>query len=103
MIDVARWMSDRPSAVAAAVKREPTLVDDLALARQLLDRLEDALASEPAIVAALGTELQGLNLLAQLLSAAEKRATGFNVPSPRSLSQAATMFLRQPPEGGRRG
>jgi hypothetical protein len=102
LIDVARWMSDRPVAAIASAKREPTLVDSLALARQLVDRLEDALASEPTIVAALGTELQGLDLLAQLLLAAEKRAAGLGGSALGSPCQAAAMFLRQPGAGARR-
>lgn len=96
-IDVARWMSDRPGTVAAAVSHEPSLADDLALARQLVDRLEDALATEPAIVALLGTELQAIDLLGQLLRTSEKRAAGSTAPAIRSLWQAAATFLRQPP------
>lgn len=109
MIEVARWMSDRPVAAAAAavavavptvvVKHEPSLADDLALARQLLDRLEDALAADPGIVAALGTELQGIDLLGQLLRTSEKRAAGSIAPQIRSLWHAAATFLRRPPYG----
>lgn len=102
VIDVARWMSDRPGPAIASANREPNLVDILALARKLVKRLEDALASEPMIVAALGTELQGLDLLAQLLLAAEKRAAGSGGSALGSPCQAAAMFLRQPPGGARR-
>jgi hypothetical protein len=102
VIDVARWMSDRPGPAIASAKREPSLADSLALACKLVERLEDSLASEPTIVAALGTELQGLDLLAQLLLAAEKRAAGSGGSALGSSCQAAMMFLRQPPGGARR-
>lgn len=101
-IDVARWMPDRPGAAAPAKAREPTLAEDLALARRLVDRLEDAMSSEPAVVAALGTELQALDQLAQLLTSSEKRAAGSTVPTIRSLWQAIATFLRTPPAGGSR-
>ncbi|NJC05212.1 hypothetical protein GGQ97_001005 [Sphingomonas kaistensis] len=98
-IDVARWMSDRPQAAAASL-REPTLAEDLALARQLVGRVEDAVSAQPAVVALLGTELQALDLLAQLLASSEKRAAGSTVPTFRRLQQAAATFLRQPPLSG---
>jgi hypothetical protein len=99
VIDVARWISDRPGALPAALSREPSLADNLGLARQLVDRLEDALASRPDVVASLGTELLGLDLLAQLLKASEKRAAYSTAPSIRSLSQAIGTFLRDTPGG----
>jgi hypothetical protein len=101
-IDVARWMSDRPGTVAAAVSNEPSLAEDLVLARHLVERLEDALASEPGVVAALGTELQAIDLLLQLLKTAERRAAGSAPLAIRSLWQSAMTFLRQPPPGGGR-
>lgn len=93
-IDVAQWRSDRPSATAAAVAREPSLAEDIALARRLVARLENALGEEPAVVAALGTELQALDLLAQLLATSEKRAQGSTVPTIRNLLQAIAAFMR---------
>jgi hypothetical protein len=99
-IDVARWMLDRPGALsagaAATFSHEPSLADDLALARQLADRLEEVLSAEPTVVAALGTELQALDLLGQLLRTSEKRAAGSTAPAIRSLWQAAATFLRRP-------
>ncbi|UUR07648.1 PilZ domain-containing protein [Sphingomonas glaciei] len=102
IIDVARWMPDRPGAAAPAKAREPSLAEELALARRLVDRLEDALSSEPAVVAALGKELQALDLLGQLLASSEKRAAGSTVPAIRSLWQAIATFLRTPPASGGR-
>jgi hypothetical protein len=90
-IDVERWISDR--ARAAPVRAEPSLADDLALARRLLERLEDELAAEPIVVAAMGDELQALDIWAQLLRTAETRAGGSSPPASRGVRQAAATFL----------
>lgn len=99
IVDVASLRSDRPSAVAAQVMREPNLADDLALARRLVERLEHVLGGEPAVVAALGTELQAVDLLGQLLQTSEKRAHGSTAPAMRSLVQAVVTYLRTPLPG----
>lgn len=87
-IDVARWVSDRTAAAPA----EATLADDLALARRLVQRLEDGWSDQP-MVAELATEMQALDLLAQLLRAAEKRASGAAVPSAGGIRRAAQRLL----------
>lgn len=98
-IDVASLRSDRPSAAVTQFPQDSSLADDLALARRLIERLENALGEEPAVVAALGTELQALDLLGQLLRTSEKRAQGSTAPTIRSLLQAIATFLRTPARG----
>jgi hypothetical protein len=94
-IDVVRWMSDRPGAATPGVVVEPTLSEDLALVRKLVGRLEEQLAERPEVIAALGAELQSLDLVAQLLRLAERRAGGSSTPELRGLRQAAATQLRR--------
>lgn len=95
-IEVARWMSDRPVA-AAGTAIAPALAADLALARQLVARLEERLADHPQVIAALGAELQALDLITQLLKVAEQTASGAAAPEMRGIRQAALTLLRRPP------
>ena len=99
-IEVARWMPDRPGAALATRAEEPSLAEDLVLARQLVERLEGVLTDQELVVGMMGTELQALDLLVQLLRTSERRAGGSPAPTARSVRKAAATFLQQPPGAG---
>lgn len=94
-IDTDAWISDRAIAAPARAAGEPTLADDLGLIRMLLERLEDGLAGQPAVIGAVGAELQALDLAAQLIRLAEQHASGAPAPGRRSVRQAAEILLQR--------